>query len=120
MRIGIQSCDLGLSRGRFGECSIDTAAEPQPRRALDGEQRVARAAAGVAMLAVSASLLRRGWARPAGAVGAWFGATHLVAAATAFNGCPEVGAVPSLLLRRDIATECGPWQWLDERLRLSC
>jgi len=56
---------------------------------------------------------------PAAALFGWFGASHLLAAATAFNGCPEPGAVPSLVLRREVAAECGPWEWLDARLRLA-
>jgi hypothetical protein len=49
----------------------------------------------------------------------WFGATHILAAATAFSGCPELRAAPSFVLRRDVATERGPWDWLDERLHLA-
>ena len=48
----------------------------------------------------------------------WFGASHLVAAATAYPGCPELGAVPSLLLRRSVKAGCVPWRWLDAKLRL--
>jgi hypothetical protein len=39
-----------------------------------------------------------------------------VASATGYPGCPELGAIPSLLLRRRVATECGPWEWIDKRL----
>jgi hypothetical protein len=48
---------------------------------------------------------------------AWFGASHLVAAATGYRGCPEMGAIPSLVLRRRVSTVCKPWdrfdQWLE-------
>jgi len=46
----------------------------------------------------------------------WLGFSHLVAAATAYRGCPEVGAIPSLLLRRHVITTCAPWERLDQRI----
>ena len=49
----------------------------------------------------------------------WFGVTHVLAALVAYPGCPELGAVPSLLLRRDVKLGCGPWRWLDARLHLT-
>ena len=36
----------------------------------------------------------------------WLGVSHLVAAVTAYRGCPEIGAIPSLLLRRHVITSC--------------
>lgn len=118
MRVGVDSCDLGLSGGRFGSCRLDTKAEPPDGSELSIPQRVARAAAGLAFVGFAAPLLGRRALRPAGAIAAWFGVSHLVAAGTAFDGCPELGAIPSLLLRRKVATECGPWDFLDRRLGL--
>jgi hypothetical protein len=46
----------------------------------------------------------------------WFGVSHLVAAATAYRGCPEVGAIASLVLRRHVITTCSPWERFDRRL----
>jgi hypothetical protein len=46
----------------------------------------------------------------------WLGSSHLVAAVTAYRGCPEVGAIPSLLLQRHVVTTCTPWERLDRRL----
>jgi hypothetical protein len=46
----------------------------------------------------------------------WLGVSHLVAAATAYRGCPEIGAIPSLLLRRTVITNCTPWERLDRRI----
>jgi hypothetical protein len=46
----------------------------------------------------------------------WFAVSFLVAAITGYRGCPEVGAIPSLLMRRDIPTRCGPMERID-RLR---
>ena len=44
---------------------------------------------------------------PAG-IALWFGASFWVAGATGYAGCPELGAIPSWLLRREIATTCPP------------
>jgi hypothetical protein len=46
----------------------------------------------------------------------WLGLSHLVAAVTAYRGCPEVGAIPSLILRRHVITTCTPWERFDRRL----
>jgi hypothetical protein len=88
--------------------------------ALNRGQRSARLLAGLGMLMIAAALpwSAVGWIMLALAFG-WFGATHVVAAATAYPGCPELGAVPSLLLRRSVKIGCVPWRWLDARFRLS-
>ena len=88
--------------------------------ALNRGQRWARLLAGLVMLMIAVALpwSAVGWIVLALVFG-WFGATHVVAAATAYPGCPELGAVPSLLLRRSVKIGCGPWRWLDARLRLS-
>jgi hypothetical protein len=46
----------------------------------------------------------------------WLGLSHLVAAATAYRGCPEVGAIASLGLRRHVITTCAPWERFDRRI----
>ena len=46
----------------------------------------------------------------------WLGISHLVAAATAYRGCPEVGAIASLVLRRHVITTCAPWERFDRRI----
>lgn len=117
MRISVQACDLGLTRGRFGACTLDTEAAAHAPPLARG-QRVARAMAGLGFLGIVAPMLRNRLIAP-GVVAGWFGVTHVLAAATAFGGCPELGAVPSLLLRRQVATRCGPWECLDARLRLT-
>jgi hypothetical protein len=53
---------------------------------------------------------------PLAAAGLWLGLSHLVAAATSYRGCPEVGAIASLLLGRRVITTCKPWERLDDRL----
>jgi hypothetical protein len=83
--------------------------------------RGARALAGVGFLALAGALSAREvpgrislW--PASLVPAWFGVAHLVAAATGYPGCPEIGAIPSVLLDRPVGSPCGPWERLDRRL----
>lgn len=74
--------------------------------------RVARGVAGLLLLGL-VPVLPRGVLRLAAG---WFGATHLVAAATGYPGCPELGAVPSLLTGQDVYVGCGPWRRLDALL----
>jgi hypothetical protein len=83
-------------------------------------QRAARAVAGAALLGLTAAALRA--ASPlslavAGAAG-WVGVSHMVAGATGYNGCPELGAIPSLLRGQPVHTRCGLWQTLDRSLGL--
>src|SRR6266566_5020341 len=68
--------------------------------------RYARGAAGVAFLLVAGALggrtLRGGVALwPVALVPTWFGISHLVAAATGYPGCPELGAIPSVMVGRE-------------------
>ncbi len=39
-------------------------------------------------------------------------------AAIRYRGCPERGAIPTLVLGRRVETRCGPWELLDARLGL--
>jgi uncharacterized membrane protein len=88
--------------------------------ALNREQRRARLVAGLVLLVIAVALpwSAVGWIVLALIFG-WIGVSHVVAAVTAYPGCPELGAVPSLLLGRSVKTGCVPWRWLDARLRLS-
>jgi hypothetical protein len=52
---------------------------------------------------------------PAALVPTWFGISHLVAGVTGYPGCPEIGAIPSVMLGRPVATGCEAWEWIDER-----
>lgn len=86
---------------------------PMGRRA-----RGARFAAGAGFLALAGAMGSRRlsgrialW--PAAVVPTWFGVSHLVAGVTGYRGCPELGAIPSLLLDRPVATGCGPWDRID-------
>ena len=118
MELKVEACDLGLSAGRFGACSVSTERETEGT-ILNMPQRLARAAAGAAFGGLAAASRQRRWAYAPGAVAAWFGVSHLLAAYTGFDGCPELGAVPSVVLGRKVATECGPWEWIDARLGIS-
>lgn len=88
---------------------------------LSEGQRRARGIAGVGFLALGWAVLR--WPRalsvPTSIAAGWLGTSHVVAAATRYHGCPEVGAIPTLLLGRRVETRCGPWELIDARLGLS-
>ncbi len=88
--------------------------------ALSEPQRRARGLAGVGLLGLAAARLRWAWALslPTSLAAGWLGASHLVAAAIGYRGCPELGAIPTLVLGRRVETRCGPWQLLDARLGL--
>ena len=117
MKLEVEACDLGLT-DRYGRCSLDTEAQLGEQPALSARQRESRALAGLGFHAVAVPLGRRRILRPLAVVAHWFGASHLVAAATGYPGCPELGAIPSLMLRRRVATQCGPWEWIDRRFDL--
>lgn len=84
--------------------------------ALTREMRLARALAGAGFLGVALRAWRISSLRSLGAVAGWFGISHLVAASTGFSGCPELGAIPNLLVERDVYTVCGPWDRIDTYL----
>ena len=91
-----------------------TPAEAPPAR-LGGRARVVRVVVGVLWSLGAAALAWPGWWSlwPLAAACAWLGVSHLVAAVTAYPGCPELGAIPSLLLGRPVTTACGPLERLD-------
>jgi len=88
-----------------GCCSADESPEQ-----LNDRQRRARTVVGVASLGLALRAARRagvsGTLMAAGAT--WFGLSHLVAARTAYAGCPELGAIPSVLLGRTVRVGCVP------------
>jgi hypothetical protein len=53
---------------------------------------------------------------PAAIVPTWFGISHLVASVTGYEGCPELGAIPSVMLDRHVATACGLWERIDRQV----
>jgi hypothetical protein len=102
---------------RMALCCGNDAAAWQP---LNGRQRWARLIVGVALLTLTLALpwSTVGWITLAIIVG-WVAVTHVLAAATGYPGCPELGAVPSLCIGRWVKIGCGPWRWLDAKLRLT-
>jgi hypothetical protein len=97
-------------------CCRDASVEWQT---LNPRQRGARLIAGLILLVLAAALpWSSGWTVLA-IISGWVGATHVLAAAMGYPGCPELGAVPSLLLRRSAKVGCVPWRWLDARLHLT-
>lgn len=89
-------------------------------RPLNFKQRWARLIAGVALLSLALMLpwSATGWTVLA-IIAGWVGATHVLAAAMAYPGWPELGAAPSLLIGRWVKIGCTPWRWLDARLPLT-
>lgn len=98
-------------------CCGDDSARWRP---LNAGQRQARLIVGIALLSLALALpwSAAGWIALA-LIAGWVGATHALAAAMAYPGCPELGAMPSLLLGRWVRIGCTPWRWLDARLRLA-
>ncbi len=100
-----------------GCCSADQeGAEPQTP--IGGAARYARAIGGVFFLGVAGALATRRlpgaialW--PASLVATWFGVSHLVAGAIGYQGCPELGAIPSVMLGRRVGTSCDLWRGID-------
>jgi hypothetical protein len=95
-----------------------------PDEPLAGRERLARAAAGGVFIVCvwPVALLREigvsglvTWALAAAAL--WVGGSHLVAAVTGYRGCPEIGAIASLVLRRHVRTACTPWERADRWIR---
>ena len=99
-----------------GCCSVDRLPEQ-----LNHGQRRARTVVGIASLGVAALAARRSRRLNTLATAAtgWFGVSHLVAARTGYAGCPELGAIPSMLRGRDVHVGCVPWQIADRRLGLT-
>jgi hypothetical protein len=80
--------------------------------------RRARAGAGLGFLVAAGALSCRQLPGqialgPAALVPTWFGISHLVASVTGYQGCPELGAIPSIMLDRPVTTRCGFWRRID-------
>jgi len=95
-------------------CGYEGSESSRPLRA---RHRRSRAVAGALLgaTALGCFALPRPAARPAALDLGWLGASHLVAAMTGYPGCPELGAIPSLVTGRRVATRCGPWERFDAR-----
>jgi hypothetical protein len=107
-------CEIGPGASAEGERTIGKGV--MPRRA-----RGTRALAGLAFLGLAGGLASRsapGGVRlwPLAIVPTWFGVSHLVAAQMGYHGCPELGAIASVLQGRRIETGCIPWDRADSWL----
>jgi hypothetical protein len=114
------STSAGLLGG--GCCPQDSAEDMSPA-AMGRASRRSRVAAGLVFLAIAGALAARRlpgnvalW--PASLVPTWFGISHLVAGMTGYEGCPELGAIPSVMLGRPVATDCELWRRIDSRVDL--
>jgi hypothetical protein len=81
--------------------------------------RRSRVLAGVAFLACAGALGSRRlpgrielW--PAALVPTWFGISHLIAGVIGYQGCPELGAIPTVMLGRPVGSSCDLWQRVDQ------
>jgi hypothetical protein len=97
-----------------GGCCSSTGTTTMGRRA-----RRARFAAGTGYLALAGAMTARRLPGrislgPAAIVPTWFGVAHLVAGVTGYPGCPELGAIPSVMLGREVGTDCSSWQRIDQ------
>jgi hypothetical protein len=107
-----------LSQG----CCVDETSEGEVvQPSMHPRARAARAGVGLAQLALGGTLASRElpgrvalW--PAALVPTWFGISHLVAAMIGYRGCPELGAIPTVMLGRPVGTVCEFWDRLDRRL----
>jgi hypothetical protein len=80
-------------------------------------QRVRRGVAGLVFSSLGGGLLLLPWPFvPLAVIALWFGVSHAVAALTAYPGCPELGAIASLVARRQLRIACSPWKTIDRRL----
>ncbi|HEX5374580.1 MAG TPA: hypothetical protein VFW48_00310 [Solirubrobacterales bacterium] len=101
-----------------GGCCQGAKEESRAGDSMSRPERGARAVAGAGFLAIAGAMCSRKlpgrialW--PASLVPTWFGISHLLAAVTGYRGCPELGASPSVMLDRQVATSCGPWERVD-------
>jgi hypothetical protein len=104
-----------------GCCVEETTGGEVVEPSMDPRARAARAGAGLAQLALGGMLATRRlpggvalW--PAALVPTWFGISHLVAAMIGYRGCPELGAIPTVMQGRPVGTACEFWARLDRRL----
>lgn len=102
---------------RMASCCNNDSADWRP---LNARQRWARFLVGLVLLLLALALPRSTtWSTVLAVIAIWLGATHVLAAAMAYPGCPELGAAPSLLLGRWVRIGCTPWRMLDGWLRLT-
>lgn len=101
-----------------GGCCSGTGGSLEPQAPMSRAARRSRALAGVASLAVAGALGSRRlpgrielW--PASLVPTWFGISHLLAGVIGYQGCPELGAIPTVMLGRPVGSSCELWRRID-------
>jgi len=104
---------------RHGGCGFETTDGPDPPR-LAAERRAARRRTGLRFLAAAAATAAAAAAGfillwPVALALGWFAASFLVAARTGYPGCPELGAIASVVQRREVRTRCTPLARRDAR-----
>lgn len=104
-----------------GGCCTNADAPSNVAAPMSPRARRARAGAGLGFLVAAGAISSRQlpgqialW--PASLVPTWFGISHLVASVTGYQGCPELGAIPSIMLDRPVTTRCGFWRRIDSRI----
>jgi hypothetical protein len=105
---GCASC--GAPREGEDPASLELTPVQQSTRVRMAHQFLA---ATILLGAVSAWFLPLLW--PVTAIAGWFCVSFYVAVWTKYLGCPEIGAIPSWLLGRRIATRCAPLDRRDAR-----
>jgi hypothetical protein len=104
-----------------GCCTDQTSTGDVIQPTMHRRARMARAGVGLAQLALAGSLASRRmpgrvalW--PVALVPTWFGISHLIAAVIGYRGCPELGAIPTVMLGRPVGTGCEFWDRIDRRV----
>jgi hypothetical protein len=106
----------GLLSG--GCCAEESGGLMESQVPMSPAARRTRALVGMGFLVVAGALGTRRlpgrialW--PASLVPTWFGISHLIAGVTGYQGCPEIGAIPSVMLGRPVGSSCELWQRID-------
>jgi hypothetical protein len=101
-----------------GGCCSQEGGVAESQAPMAPAARRSRAMAGLAFLLLAGAMGTRRlpgavalW--PASLVPTWFGISHLVAGVTGYRGCPELGAIPSVMLGRPVGTGCELWERID-------
>jgi hypothetical protein len=123
------ACELPAKAGKAAErisltqgCCVDETIEGEVvQLTMHRRARAARAGVGLVQLALGGALASRKlpggvalW--PTALIPTWFGISHLIAAVIGYRGCPELGAIPTVMLGRPVGTLCEFWDRLDRRL----
>ena len=102
-----------------GCCVDETTTVDVIQPTMHRRARAARAGVGLAHLVLGGSLASRTlpggvalW--PVALVPTWFGISHLIAALIGYRGCPELGAIPTVIQGRPVGSGCEFWDRIDQ------